>query len=155
MSWGWDSLLREKVALRECFSAPWVGVEGLGAGCPSNSLKACQEERVWEPMGKCQGMVPGEILEPSRLVSPKAQIISSPAKGRGGWEAVCPVGVLQLELNPNSFAGKPPGTFLSIAGTDARKRISRISERIFAKQKNSLDASTGHKILGNGYLSFI
>lgn len=152
MSWGWDSLLREKVALKECFGTPRVGMGGLGVGCPSSSLKACQEEGVWEPLGKRQGMVPGEMLEPSRFVPPKAQIISSPAKGRGGWEAVCPVQVLQLELNLNSFAGKPPGTFLSIASTDAWKRINCIDKRIFVKHENSLDASIGHKILGNGYL---
>jgi len=39
---------------------------------------------------------------------------------REGWLGNClPCRSLQLELNLNSFAGKPPGAFLSIAGTDS------------------------------------
>lgn len=38
---------------------------------------------------------------------------------RGRQEAVCPVGVLELELNLNSFPGKPSVPFLSIASKNA------------------------------------
>lgn len=34
-----------------------------------------------KPLGKHQGMVPGEMLEPVRSISLKAQITSSPAWG--------------------------------------------------------------------------
>lgn len=70
----------------------------------------------------------------------------------GGQLRSSPVEVLQLELSLSSFGSKPPGTFLGVSSTNSLKRVSCIGKSVFVKHKNSLDASAGHRILGNRYI---
>lgn len=65
------------------------------------------EDGAWGNAGTCQTHFPqGTNHQLSSM-------------GRGRQEAICPVGILQLEQNLNSLAGKPTAPFLRIASKNA------------------------------------